>query len=63
MDRYTKIILTVIAVLLALHLVKPYVLPMNADAINRVQDVNIANVGGGLVTIPAGIPVYVTTGR
>ena len=68
MDKYTKFILTVIAVLLALHLVKPFFIPKEVVAINSVQDVNITKVGGVEVGSPspkmvpkwAGMPVYVT---
>ena len=66
MDKYTKVILTVIAVLLALHLAKPFFIPKEVIALNSVQDVNITKVGGVEVGSPtvrpkwAGIPVYIT---
>ena len=66
MDKYTKFILTVIAVLLTLHLVKPFFIPKEVVANNAVQDVNITKVGGVEVGSPtivpkwAGMPVYIT---
>ncbi len=43
MNRYTNIILTVIAVLLALHLVMPLISPKNADAYGTGQQVMVTN--------------------
>ena len=45
---YIKIILTVIAVLLTLHLVKPIIVP-NAQAGPEVTDVNIVKVGNRMI--------------
>ena len=58
MDRYSKFILTVIAILLALHLVKPWLTPKSAEGVGKVVDVNIAQVGGFGV-YSQGIPVVV----
>ena len=58
MDKYSKFILTVIAVLLALHLVKPWLTPKSAEGTSSVVDVNIAKVGGHGV-YGQGIPVVV----
>ena len=45
---YIKIILTVIAVLLTLHLVKPLIVS-NAQAGSEVIDVNIVKVGNRMI--------------
>lgn len=63
MDRYTKFILTVIAVLLVLHLVKPWLTPTDVKAQTGVVDVNIAEVDGHRVRVGlmpmGGLPVVV----
>ncbi len=66
MDRYTKFILTVIAVLLALHLVQPWWTPTDVKAQYQVMDVNIAQVGYKTFRLPItsteamdSIPVFV----
>ena len=64
--RYLKIILTIIAILLTLHLLKP-IIPGIAKA-GDVTDVNIAQIAGKKVyvsvldmnEIDSGIPVFVT---
>ena len=64
--KYLKIILTIIAVLLTLHLFKP-IIPGIAKA-ESVTDVNIAQVAGtsvyvssyGMEGVRGGIPVFVT---
>jgi len=69
MDKYTKIILTVIAVLLALHLVKPWLIPRQARAdLGEIVNVNVAKVAGKEISVHkfdvgtanSGIPVVVT---
>jgi len=68
MDRYTKVILTIIAILLTLHLIKPLLIPKEVGAQMGVLDVNIAEVGGKTVHVSvfdmgvmdSGIPVFVT---
>ncbi|MFX0201098.1 MAG: hypothetical protein ACFFCW_33685 [Candidatus Hodarchaeota archaeon] len=59
MDKYTKFILTVIAILLALHLVKPWFIPYEVKAGPGIIDVNIEKVGGSFVNVSAGIPVHI----
>ena len=68
MDRYSKVILTIIAILLTLHLIKPLLMPKEVSAQRGVVDVNIAEVGGKRVRVSmydmniydSGIPVFVT---
>ena len=61
MDKYTKFILTLIAILLVLHLIKPLFTPTNVTAKPEVVDVNIAKVGGQpIVRMGSGLPVFVT---
>ena len=57
--RYTNFILTVIAILLALHLVKPLFMPSDATTGRDITDVNIVRVAGSSV-ITKGLPVYIT---
>jgi hypothetical protein len=57
MDRYSKIILTVIALLLALHLFHPFYSAREAKANSGVMDVNIVKVADRWVG--RGIPVDV----
>ena len=62
MDRYTKFILTVIAVLLALHLVKPWLAPTNAKAGSQGSQemtVNIRKVGSRTIPPGGGIPIRI----
>ena len=49
MDKYSKVILTIIMLLLIAILLKPGVVP-NAKAGFDIQDVNIRQVGGRIVT-------------
>ena len=56
--RYMNFILTVIAVLLAVNLVKPLLMPPSAGATKEIVDVNIARVAGSSV-ITKGVPVYI----
>ncbi len=68
MNKYTNFVLTVIAILLALHLVKPFFTTNSVTANQREIDVNIASVGGRSVNInsfdmgpfDSGIPVFIT---
>jgi hypothetical protein len=64
MTKYTNFILTVIAILLTLHLVKPWFIPGNADAYGERVDVNIEAVGGKRVGrsifFDKGLPVFIT---
>ena len=60
--RYTNFILTVIAILLALHLVKPLFTPTTATAYKDIMDVNIVRVAGSSV-ITKGVPVYITENK
>jgi hypothetical protein len=57
MDRYSKIVLTVIALLLALHLFHPFYSVKEAKANSGVMDVNIVKVADRWVS--RGIPVDV----
>jgi hypothetical protein len=69
-DKYTKVVLTVIAVLLALYLVKPWFVPKQVMAYGAT-DVNIATVGGKSIKVGygdfgygvSGVPVYITNPR
>ena len=72
MTKYTNFILTVIAMLLALHLVKPWFIPSNVNATgDNKADVNIAQVGGRDVLLQfddmmhgsSGIPVFITKNK
>ena len=71
MTKYTNFILTVIAILLALHYVKPWFVPANVNASGTVTDVNIAQVGGQNVWTSgsdmnindSGIPVFITQNK
>ena len=56
MDRYSKFILTIIAILLMAHLVKPLFMPERAEAERKVIDVNIAE-----VTYSGSFPVAIVT--
>ena len=49
MDKYSKVILTIIMFLLIAILLKPGIVP-NAKAGYEIQDVNIKRVGGRIVT-------------
>ena len=60
--RYTNTILTVIAILLALHLIKPFFTPGSAVASKDVVDVNIVKVADRTV-FNDGIPVYITENK
>jgi hypothetical protein len=57
MDRYIKIILTIIAVLLTLHLLWPFFAARTAKAGSGIMDVNIVKVDGRYIS--RGIPVIV----
>ncbi len=57
MDRYIKIILTIIAVLLTLHLLGPFFAARTAKAGSGIMDVNIVKVDGRYIS--RGIPVIV----
>ena len=59
MDRYTKFILTLIAILLALHLVKPWLSPTSAKADSQEMTVNIRKVGGRVIPPGGGIPIRI----
>ena len=59
MDRYTKFILTLIAILLALHLVKPWLSPTNVKADPEELTVNIRAVGGVGIPYGGGIPIRI----
>lgn len=59
MDRYTKFILTLIAILLALHLVKPWSSPTDAKAGSEELTVNIRKVGGRTISPGGGIPIRI----
>jgi hypothetical protein len=48
--KYLNVILTIIAVLLALHLVKPFFI--STAVANKWQDVNIVAIGGKEVDMP-----------
>ncbi len=70
MDRYTKFILTVTAVLLALHLVRPWLIPAEVNAQSKIMDVNIAQVGYRAVRVAItglepmdSIPVFISGSR
>jgi hypothetical protein len=62
--KYTDFILTVIALLLALHLVKPWLSPEEARAgSDEIVNVNILKVGGerinrSVYSTSQGVPVY-----
>ena len=60
MDRYTKFIFTVIAILLALHLVKPWLTPndVKAQTYGSVVNVNIEEVGDQRVRMIGLMPLY-----
>ena len=61
-DRYTKVVLTVIAVALSLIALNPWLKPEVTTAASSVIDVNIAKVGGYSVTggnWGDGIPVHI----
>jgi hypothetical protein len=60
--RYTNFILTVIAVLLALQLVRPTFIPGDASARNEITDVNIVRVAGSTVSTK-GLPVHITENK
>jgi hypothetical protein len=49
LDRYSKVILTVIGVALTVIAIRPF-LPEAIEAKSQVMDVNIAEVGGGYVS-------------
>jgi len=55
MDRYSKFILTVIAVLLVLHLCKPLFIPGEATADLSRRDVNVTHIAGQPVRYPLDI--------
>ena len=57
MGRYIKIVLTIIAVLLTLHLFKPFFEAHIAKASSVITDVNIVKVDGRYVS--KGVPVVV----
>ena len=57
MGRYIKIVLTIIAVLLTLHLFKPFFEARIAKASSVIMDVNIVKVDGRYVS--KGVPVVV----
>ena len=59
MDKYTEFILTVIAILLALHLIKPWFISNKVNADPGIVDVNIEKVGGSFVNAISGIPVHI----
>lgn len=59
MDRYTKFILTLIAILLALHSVKPWLSPTNAKAGSQEMTVNMRKVGGRTIPPGGGIPIRI----
>jgi hypothetical protein len=71
MTKYTNFILTVIAMLLALHLVKPWFVPSNVNASGTATDVNIVQVAGRDVRVgmhdmilhDSGIPVFITENK
>ena len=58
MDRYSKFILTVIAILLALHLCKPLFIPGEATADLSLRDVNVTHIAGQPVRYP--LDIYIT---
>ena len=58
MDRYSKFILTVIAVLLASHLFKPLFVPREAAADLSLRDVNVTHIAGQPVRYP--LDIYIT---
>ena len=58
MDRYSKFILTVIAILLALHLFKPFFVPREAGADLSRRDVNVTHIAGHPVRYP--LDIYIT---
>lgn len=57
MDKYTKIVLTMIAILLTLHLFKPFLFMKDAKAGSGITDVNIVKVDNRF--IHKGIPVII----
>jgi len=57
MDRYMKIVLTIIAVLLTLHLFRPLFATHTAKASSGITDVNIVKVDGRYIS--RGLPVIV----
>jgi hypothetical protein len=61
MDRYTKAILTIIAILLALHLVKPWFPPPEGEAGPDVLDVNISAVGDQRIGYGGAMPVRIVS--
>jgi len=58
MDRYSKFILTVIAVLLALNLFKPLFVPGEATPDLSRRDVNVTHIAGHPVRYP--LDIYIT---
>lgn len=57
MDRYMKIVLTIIAILLTLHLFRPFFYARTAKASSGIMDVNIVKVDGRYIS--RGVPVVV----
>jgi len=57
MDRYIKIVLTIIAILLTLHLFRPFFAARIAKASSGIMDVNIVKVDGRYIS--RGVPVVV----
>ena len=55
MDRYSKFILTVIAVLLALNVSKPLLVPQEATADLSLRDVNVTHIAGQPIRYPLDI--------
>jgi hypothetical protein len=54
--KYLKIILTIIAVLLAVHLFKPFIVSCTLAG-GSWQDINIVAVGGKTISYDGSVPV------
>ncbi len=61
MDSYTKVILTIIAILLALHLMQPWFSPTKSQAGPDVVDVNISAVGDQRIGYGGAMPVRIVS--